>query len=179
MMRVMPVTADGSATNTRTRRPTPEALASWRAFINAHSRITRRLEADLLAEHQLTLGVYDVLVQLVESPARRLRMTELADRVLLSRSGVTRLVDRMEREHLVVREACPSDARGMFAVLTETGYERLRRAARTHLRGIEEYYGSRLSAHDLADLRRILPKLMAVDKPLGDQVPAQQPRHPR
>lgn len=163
----------------RVRRPTPEALASWRAFLGAHARLTRRLEADLLAEHRLTLGVYEVLVQLIESPGRRLRMTELADRVLLSRSGVTRLVDRMEREHLVARQACPSDARGMFAVLTETGYERVRRAARTHLRGLEEYYGSRLNAHDLADLRRILPKLLGVDKVLADQVPAQGTRRPR
>ena len=92
--------------------------------------VTRRLEADLLAEHQLPLASYDVLVQLVEAPERRLRMTELAERVLLSRSGLTRLVDRLEREGLVRREACDDDARGLFAVLTEDGFQRLRAPAR-------------------------------------------------
>src|SRR5687767_3327298 len=94
-------------------------LTAWRTFLRAHAQVTRRLEADLVAEHDLSLPTYDVLVQLSEAPDRRLRMTELAERVLLSRSGLTRLVDRLEREGLVHRQACPSDARGTHAVLTD------------------------------------------------------------
>jgi DNA-binding MarR family transcriptional regulator len=147
-----------------TRRPSPEALAVWRLFLRANNRIMRRLEADLVAEHRLPLASYDVLVQLVEAPDRRLRMTELADRVLLSRSGLTRLVDRLEREGLVSREACLSDARGLFAVLTDSGYERLRSATPTHLRGVEEYAVGRLTPVELDELGEVLAKL--VDEPL-------------
>src|SRR4051812_5445438 len=94
-------------------------LTAWRRFLQAHAVLVRRLEADLLAEHQLPLASYDVLVQLVEAPEHRLRMTELAQRVLISRSGLTRLVDRLEREGLVSREPCDDDARGLFAVLSD------------------------------------------------------------
>lgn len=141
------------------RRLTPEQLAAWRALLRAHAHIVRRLEADLLAEHGLPLASYDVLVQLVETPQRRLRMTELADRVLLSRSGLTRLVDRMEREGLVRREPCEHDARGLNAVLTDEGYRRLRDAAPTHLRGIDDYVVDRLSDAELATLGALLDKL--------------------
>lgn len=114
-------------------------LTAWRRFLRAHAHASRKLEADLLAAHDLPLTCYDVLVQLVEASERRLRMTELADRVLLSRSGLTRMVDRMVREGLVSREACTSDARGLFAVLTDKGYARLREATGTHLRGVKAY----------------------------------------
>lgn len=111
----------------------------WRSFLRAHAHASRLLEADLLAEHDLPLTSYDVLVQLVEAPNRRLRMTELAERVLLSRSGLTRMVDRLTSDGLVVREPCETDARGSFAVMTDAGYERLREASRTHLRGVKAY----------------------------------------
>src|SRR3712207_3124959 len=84
------------------RRLRPHELAVWRMFLRAHSRLTHRLEADLITDHALPLASYDVLLTLLEAPNRRLRMTELADQVLLSRSGMTRLVDRLEREGLVV-----------------------------------------------------------------------------
>jgi DNA-binding MarR family transcriptional regulator len=132
-----------------------QQLAAWRLFLRAHARVIRRLEADLMAQHQLPLGSYDVLVQLVEAPDRRLRMSELAERVLLSRSGLTRLVDRMEREGLVRREPCEDDARGLYTVLTDAGYARLRGASGTHLRGVLEHGTGRLDdaeAHELADL---------------------------
>jgi DNA-binding MarR family transcriptional regulator len=149
----------------RKSRLSAEQLAAWRTFLRAHSSLTRRLEADLLAEHGLPLASYDVLVQLVEAPDRRLRMTELADRVLLSRSGLTRLVDRLEREGLVRREAVESDARGLFAVLTDAGYQRLRTASRTHLRGIDEYVVGRLTAGELAQLGALLDKLLDGPEP--------------
>jgi DNA-binding MarR family transcriptional regulator len=129
---------------TGTGRLTDDQLTAWRSFLQAHAVLVRRLEADLLAEHRLPLASYDVLVQLVEAPERRLRMTELAQRVLISRSGLTRLVDRLEREGLVRREACDDDARGLFAVLTEEGFGRLRRASPTHLRGVASYAMDRL-----------------------------------
>src|SRR5215212_9367896 len=145
-----------------------QQLAAWRLFLRAHARVIRRLEADLMAQHQLPLGSYDVLVQLVEAPDRRLRMSELAERVLLSRSGLTRLVDRLSAEGLVSREACPDDARGTFTVITEAGLARLREAAPTHLRGIEEYVTSRLSPADLDALGRLLRKLLPEADGVGD-----------
>ena len=144
----------------KSARPNAEQLAAWRMFLRAHASLTRRLEADLLFEHQLPLASYDVLVQLVEAPERRLRMTELADKVLLSRSGLTRLVDRLEREGLVRREACETDARGLFAVLTDEGFGRLRTAAPTHLRGIEDYVVSRFDDAELAALGALLGRLL-------------------
>lgn len=133
-------------------------LVVWRAFLRAHAVMMRRLERDLLNEHGIPLAWYDVLVQLAEAPGRRLRMTELADRVLLSRSGLTRLVDRLTATGLVSRQADPSDARGTFTVLTDAGYERLRDAAPTHLRGVGEYM-SHLSAEELNLLGGLLDKL--------------------
>jgi DNA-binding MarR family transcriptional regulator len=145
-------------------RLSDEQLTAWRRFLQAHAVLTRRLEADLLAEHQLPLASYDVLVQLVEAPERRLRMTELAQRVLISRSGLTRLVDRLEREGLVRREACDDDARGLFAVLTDDGYERLRRASSTHLRGVQSYAIGRLDDSQVAALAEISAAMLG-DEP--------------
>jgi DNA-binding MarR family transcriptional regulator len=139
---------------------TAAQLLTWRRFLVAHATVVRRLEADLQNEHQLPLASYDVLVQLVEAPEHRLRMTDLAARVLISRSGLTRLVDRLEREGLVHREACDSDARGLFAVLTAAGFDRLRRATPTHLRGVGEYAVGRLDEDDVARLGEILARML-------------------
>jgi DNA-binding MarR family transcriptional regulator len=125
-------------------------LASWRSFLRAHAEVTRKLEADLLAEHKMPLAWYDVMVQLVEAPDRRLRMTDLAGAVLISRSGLTRLVDRLVAEGLVRREPAPDDARGTYAVLTDEGYQRLRGATPTHLRGVAAYVIDRVNARQLA-----------------------------
>ncbi len=141
-------------------RPSSAELAVWRIFLRAHAQVMRKLETDLVQEHGLPLASYDVLVQLVEAPGRRLRMTELADRVLLSRSGLTRLVDRLQREGLVAREACESDARGLFAVLTQAGFERLREASPTHLRGVEAYAMGRLTPRQLDALGDALSALL-------------------
>ena len=142
-------------------------LSVWRTFLRAHASITRQMEHDLAERHMLPLPSYDVLLQLAESPQRRLRMTDLADRVLLSRSGLTRLVDRLSREGLVERESCPSDARGTFTVITEKGLARLREAAPTHLAGIQEHVTSRLSPAELDQFGRLLRKLL----PESDAVP--------
>lgn len=135
--------------------PDRDQLVAWRSFLRAHATITRVLEAELLAEQDLSLAAYDVLVQLAEAPERRLRMTELADAVLLSRSGVTRLVDRMERAGLVERSRVTGDGRGVAAELTEEGLQRLRVASRTHLAGVLRHFVARLDADDLCALERI------------------------
>jgi DNA-binding MarR family transcriptional regulator len=149
----------GEATAAATGLSTAE-LTAWRTFLRAHATVVRRLEAELLLEHDLPLASYDVLVQLSEAPDRRLRMTELADRVLLSRSGLTRLADRLERDGLLSRQACPSDARGTLAVLTEAGLARLRAAWPTHLRGVAEHVTGRLSAEEVGQLSTLLGKLV-------------------
>ncbi len=131
-------------------------LAAWSTFLRAHARVVRELERELQADQDLALTDYDVLVQLAAAPERRLRMSELADRLLLSRSGVTRLVDRLVAEGLVERVSCESDRRGQWAALTDAGHARLRRAAPTHLRGVATHFLDRLSADDLASLERML-----------------------
>lgn len=147
-------------TGRRRAVPTREELASWRSFLRAHAGITKLLEGELEVEQQLSLAAYDVFVQLSEAPEHRLRMTELADAVLLSRSGVTRLVDRLERAGLVARAKFAGDGRGVTAKLTDAGYERLRIAATTHLRGVREHFADRLDPADLVDLERISRKLI-------------------
>ncbi|MGB8650013.1 MAG: MarR family transcriptional regulator [Mycobacteriales bacterium] len=147
-------------TTQATPRISEAQLGAWRSFLRAHAQITRQLEHELVSEHDLPLPSYDVLLQLAEAPGRRLRMTELADRVLLSRSGLTRLVDRLERDGLVERAACPGDARGTHAVLTDAGLTRLRDAAPTHLRGVAEHVTSRLTDAEVAQLRDLMGKLL-------------------
>ncbi len=131
-------------------------LDAWRAFLEAHARVSRRLDDELRAEHGLSLAEYDALLQLARAPGRRLRMNILADRVILSRSGVTRLIDRLEADGLVGRVACSSDARGAEAVLTQTGIHRLRAASRTHLRGIEHHFLAVVGKDDLVAISRSL-----------------------
>jgi DNA-binding MarR family transcriptional regulator len=164
----MTMTAPFRTGTRRTTAPSPEELAVWRKFLRAHSQVVRKLEAELLAETDLPLASYDVLVQLVEAPEHRLRMTELADRVLISRSGMTRLVDRLERQGLVERVACPSDARGMFAVLTPTGLQRLREASPTHLRGIAEHVISHFNRTELNTLGRLLDRIQEPPPPYDE-----------
>ncbi len=131
-------------------------LAPWRAFLRAHARVERRLDEDLRSRHGLSLQEYETLLHLAESPERRLRMGRLADSLLLSKSGVTRLVDRLVDDRLVERTSCTSDARGAEATLTELGLSRLRAAAPTHLAGIREYFVSVIDAADLAVVERAM-----------------------
>ena len=138
---------------------TRDQLAAWRSFLRAHATITRTLEAELVADQDLSLAAYDVLVQLAEAPGRQLRMTELAEAVLLSRSGVTRLVDRMERAGLVSRCRVASDGRGVAAELTEAGLSRLRTASGPHLAGVARHFAGRLDVTDIAALERITRRL--------------------
>lgn len=147
-------------------------MAAWRAFLVAHSMVSKVLEAELLLRHGMPLATYDVLVQLSETPEHRLRMSELADAVVLSRSGLTRLIDRLERERLVRRESCPSDLRGTMAVLTEEGWSALRAAAPTHLEGVIEHFTALLEPAELAVLAQALGRVAAAAHPAASRVVA-------
>jgi DNA-binding MarR family transcriptional regulator len=156
----------------RALSPRDPRIATWRDFLIAHARISRLLDEDLRAEHDLSLAEYDALLQLAEAPGRRLRMHQLADRVLLSRSGVTRLIDRLVKDGSVERNICLTDARGAEAVLTAAGLNRLRVAAATHLRGIGEHFLGSIEPKDLPAvgraMRDVLVRLEA-EIPLEDR----------
>lgn len=131
-------------------------LRAWRAFLFAQAAVLRELEADLLAEQHISLAEYDALVQLAIPDDRRLRMSELADRLVISRSGVTRLVDRLEGQGLVARSQCTPDGRGAYAVLTQAGLERLRNAVPSHLRHVEQHFLSLIETDDLDAIERAM-----------------------
>ena len=143
--------------------PSPQAMAAWQSFLQAHTVVTRALERELVATQRLPLAEYDVLFQLSAAPDGRLRMAQLADRVLLSRSGLTRLVERLEGVGLVRREVCPSDARGAYAVLTTTGRARLGAAMAGHLRSVQEHFGDVLDCQQMESLRVALDQLVAAN----------------
>jgi DNA-binding MarR family transcriptional regulator len=134
-----------TTTATPTQLLSPQELAAWRGLLRVHAGLTKALDAELLREHELPLSSYEVLLFLADSPHGRLRMSELADGVLLSRSGLTRLVDRMERDGLLRRQRCEEDQRGYFAEITDKGRELFARARKTHLDGVRERFLDRLS----------------------------------
>jgi DNA-binding MarR family transcriptional regulator len=134
-------------------------LAAWRSFLRTHTHLLRRLEQDLQSQHKIGMASYDVLVQLAEAPDNRLRMSDLAEAVLLSRSGLTRLVDRLQREGLVERQPDPDDARGLYTVLTAKGRAALRDAAVVHLAGVAELVVDKLSDDELQQLEYLMTKL--------------------
>jgi DNA-binding MarR family transcriptional regulator len=136
-------------------------MAAWKAFLTAHARITDQLARELRDTEGFPLTWYDVLVQLSEADGHRLRMQELAERVLLSKSGLTRLIDRMEREGYVERSPCPDDRRGTFATMTDAGYERIRRTAPTHLAGVREHFTDLLDEDEARVLARTLDRVVA------------------
>ncbi len=150
-----------TTTTTLARRsgPATPQLRAWRAFLEAHARTIEQLERELRETEQLPLAWYDVLVQLHEADDDRLRMQDLAQAVLLSKSGLTRLVDRMEQARLVRRVACDSDRRGTYAQLTDEGLARLRATAPTHLRGVHEHFARHLSADEAAIIERALERI--------------------
>jgi DNA-binding MarR family transcriptional regulator len=135
-------------------------LGAWGGFLRTHHALVAELDEDLRREHGLPLTSYDVLVQLENAPDRRLRMSELADAVLLSRSGLTRLVERLERKGLLERRECPDDARGAFAVLTDAGVANLRDARKTHLAGVRERFLERFDEQELRELGQVWRRLL-------------------
>ena len=158
----------------RRSRPATPRLAPWRAFVRAQAHVSRRLDEDLRAEHGLSLQEYVALLILAEAPERRLRMGRLADSLTLSKSGATRLIDRLVDDGLVARVTCSSDLRGAEAALTEAGLQRLRTAAPTHLRGIAEYFlsaidGRRPRGRRADDAGRRRPRLRHAGTRLTDR----------
>jgi DNA-binding MarR family transcriptional regulator len=144
----------------------PVELGAWRGMLRVHSALVKALDAELLAAHGLPLTSYEVLINLQAAPDRRRRMAELADGVLLSRSGTTRLVDRLERDGLLERDTCDSDGRGCFAVLTDKGEELLRLARATHLDGVRERFLRHFEPAELEQMKvwweRVMPGAGAV-----------------
>lgn len=139
----------------------------WRSLVVVSSRLFEQLDADLRHEHDLSLADYEILSTLSEAPCRRLRMSELADRALVSRSRLTHHVSRMEAEGLVTREACPTDRRGAFAVLTDDGMARVEEAAPTHVAGVRRMFVDRLSGSDLPAVADALAGVAAALVPAG------------
>lgn len=129
------------------------------ALLRAHAGLTRHLSAQLQADHGLTLSDFEVLLRLARAPDRRLRRVDLADQVLLSASGITRLLDGLERHGLVERAACSADRRVVYAVLSDDGLERLRAASESHFGQIEEHLAARFDSGELEQLTRLLSRL--------------------
>jgi DNA-binding MarR family transcriptional regulator len=144
-------------------------LRAWRGMLRAHAALTKALDADLDSAHALPLSSYEVLMYLNGAEGRRMRMRDLASSVILSRSGLTRLADRLEREGLIRRESCPSDARGAFAVLTPAGAEKLSAARATHLAGVRSLFLQHFSEAELDALgdawERVVPGATAQHGP--------------
>jgi DNA-binding MarR family transcriptional regulator len=131
---------------------TPLELAAWRGFLRAHARLTRAVDADLQARHRLSLSAYEVLMLLADAPDRRMRISDLSSATILSVSGVSRLVDRLVRAGLVAKEACPEDARGAFARLTDQGATRLEAARASHLAAVRALFLARFGEAELRAL---------------------------
>ena len=138
----------------------PEQRAAWSGFIRAHATIVKELDAELQRVHGLPLSSYDVLVQLSLAPRGRMQMFELAEAVHLSRSGLTRMVDRLEREGLLARRRGERDPRQVFACITQRGLERLAETTPTHLAGVRERFLDRLSRAQLQQLASIWRELL-------------------
>ncbi len=142
-------------------------LGAWRGMLRVHTALVKELDAELAAAHDLPLSSYEVLITLEIAPGRKRRMAELADSVLLSRSGMTRLVDRLEKDRLLVRDPCTDDGRGCYAVLTDKGAELLATARPTHLDGVRERFLRHFSEDEMRLLatlwERVLPGCAGVD----------------
>jgi DNA-binding MarR family transcriptional regulator len=136
--------------------PRDSRLAGWRELLTAHSLLVRRLDEELQTQVGLSMFEYSALLEIAEAPERRLRMSEIADGIFLTRSGVTRLIGRLETDGLVERRNSLSDGRGAEAELTDTGLARLRAASSVHLQGIETYYFDRVSQQDQETVGRVM-----------------------
>jgi DNA-binding MarR family transcriptional regulator len=146
------------ATRVRIAATTPEQIA-WVGLLRAHAAATRRFNADLVSGHGLTLNDYEVLLHLARAPDRRLRRVDLANEVVLTPSGITRLLAGLERAGYVERASCASDARVTYALLTDAGYDKLREASSTHVEGIRSHFAGRFSEEELEALGSLLSRL--------------------
>lgn len=135
------------------------ALDAFVRLLRAHAAATRALSADLVAEHGLTINDYEALLHLSRAEDGRMRRVDLAGRLLLTASGVTRLLDGLEAAGLVERGACSADRRVTYAVLTDAGRERLETASASHLSAVHELFTQHLSNDELEQLATLLGRL--------------------
>ncbi|MCH8974732.1 MAG: MarR family transcriptional regulator [Chloroflexi bacterium] len=143
---------------------TPEQSKAWRAFLWAPTVIMRNLEREMRAAAGLPLSWFDVLIHLHEAPQRRLRLQALAESVVLSRSGLTRLIDRMEKAGVVRREQAADDRRGSYAVLTSEGRRRFEQVEPGHVRRVNDHFARHLTAAETRALTATLSKLIAANE---------------
>jgi DNA-binding MarR family transcriptional regulator len=139
---------------------TDDELAAWRGLLRVHAALTRALDAELSEAHGLPLSSYEVLLTLAGAPEGRMRMSQLADSILLSRSGLTRLVDRMQRDGLLERVRCPEDARGYNALITDEGRRVFGEARATHLDGVRRRFHAHLSDDEMGRLGELWERLL-------------------
>lgn len=140
-------------------------LEAWSNFLRAHAAVTRQFNAELQATHGLTINDFDVLAQLARAPERALKRVELSERVLLTPSGITRLLKGLEEAGYVCNRSCDSDARVTYAVLTDKGHEKLREAGKTHRASVRELFSERFEKDELHSLAELLERLPMRDVP--------------
>jgi DNA-binding MarR family transcriptional regulator len=145
--------------------------AAWLRLLRAHATLTRQMDANLQAEHGLTINDYEVLLALARAPDRRMRRVDLAGHILLTQSGITRLLQGLERAELVERAGCPTDGRVVYAKITDKGYETLRGASRTHLDDIRSLFAARFSGEELETLDGLLGRVLEDDSDAECAVP--------
>ncbi len=138
----------------------PKYIDAWGYLLRLQAEVVSRIEADLKEQGEISLTWYDVLLTLDNSPEKRLRMSEIADRIVLSRSALTRSVDRLEKEGFLKREQCGHDARGAYAVLTKKGQTALSKARPVYWAGIKKYFADSLPDADISSLDRIFEKIL-------------------
>ena len=138
-----------------------DEVRAWGGYLRTHARIVRELDEELRAAHGMPLGTFDVLINLALAPEEMLRMRDLADAIVLSRSGLTRLVDRLVRDGLVERERCGEDARGAWAVLSPAGRKALKQATPTHIEGVRRLFLSCLEDDDQVHLAGVWDRLQS------------------
>lgn len=142
-----------------TSRLEGSALGAWRSYLQSHAGIVRELDADLVAQHGITVRDYEVLLYLAQAEDRKLPMSALSERTMLTRSGITRLIDGLVGQGWIERVSCDSDARVSYARLTDNGYAKLRVAGCTHVKGIERLFLANFTPDELEQLAGLLSRL--------------------
>jgi DNA-binding MarR family transcriptional regulator len=145
------------------------ALGSWVALLRAHAVTTRDLSAKLYADHGLTINDYEALLRLSHADGQRMRRVDLADELVLTASGVTRLLDGLEGAGYVEKGSCDSDARVTYAVLTRQGRQKLEQASRSHIAQVQALFEEHLTHDELATLADLLSRLPGVDDAVGEE----------
>lgn len=139
---------------------TPAQIRPWRAFLTAHAQVVKRIDAELVRQGAVPLEWYDVLLALKEAPEERLRLSDLARKVLLSRSGLTRLLDRLGQAGLIVRESAPEDGRGVYAILRPEGTAALRKAWPLYAAGISQHFLQHIRLNESPAIRAALERIV-------------------